>query len=187
MVNDVGLMWSAELGMSFSVRNWRGEEWFDNYILEFAQPIQATTSEDIHNLIAQAQAEGWSVEQMQNRMELVFQQYMEGSLTAADFEWFTSRMPAYRRELIARVESMRMANAGSFNLFKDWDVSEKEWLATMDDRVRVSHAYAHGQVVGIDELFTLGSGAKMMHPLDLAHGAPVSEAMNCRCAIIPKL
>jgi uncharacterized protein with gpF-like domain len=77
-----------------------------------------------------------------------------------------------------------MANAGSFQLFKDWDVQEKEWGATTDDRTRDSHEQANGQVVGIDDFFVVG-GSNMMYPGDASHGAPRKEYISCRCAVLP--
>jgi SPP1 gp7 family putative phage head morphogenesis protein len=52
-------------------------------------------------------------------------------------------------------------------------VQKKEWLATMDSRVREAHAAMNGEVVGIDEAFSNGS----MYP----------DEPNCRCTILPVL
>jgi len=53
-------------------------------------------------------------------------------------------------------------------------VPKKEWIATMDSRVRPSHAAADGQVVDIDKPFEVG-GVLMNAP----------SQINCRCAVSP--
>jgi len=83
---------------------------------------------------------------------------------------------------VARTETMRASNAGGFQLYKDWGVQRKEWLATGDNRTRDSHRAANGQIVSIDEPFTVG-GSPMMYPGD--PGAPIAEFANCRCTTAP--
>jgi uncharacterized protein with gpF-like domain len=184
VVNDSGKFWSAKLGMEFDVRNWRGEEWFDNYVLKFAQPINQTTSDTIHDILAQGQAEGWSHQTMQSHLEDVFKQWMDGDLDADTFDWLTSRMPSYRIEMIARTETMHSASAGTNGLFNEWGVKKRSWLTAIDGRQRPTHEAANGQVKGIDEPFEVGD-SEMMYPLDDSLGADVSEIVNCRCAELP--
>jgi SPP1 gp7 family putative phage head morphogenesis protein len=63
-------------------------------------------------------------------------------------------------------------------------VTHKEWLSSQDERVRDSHQEADGQIVGLDEDFTV-NGIRMAHPH--AEGAPASEVINCRCITIAAL
>lgn len=184
LVNDAGRMWAAELGHQWNVRNFMAEAWFADYTLVFAQPINETSSNVIQSILAQAQAEGWSTYTMQERLGLVFQQWMDGDLAPSDFAWITDRMPAYRRELIARTETTRLTSAGSVELFKEWEVGDKEWLSTPDDRCRATHVAANGQVVPIDKPFKVG-GFDMMYPGDMSQGAPIREAAACRCTVLP--
>jgi len=184
VVNDAGKFWSAKLGMEFDVRNWRGEEWFDAYVLKFAQPINQTTSDTIHDILAQGQAEGWSHQTMQSHLEDTFKQWMDGDLDAESFDWLTSRMPAYRIEMIARTETMHSASAGTNGLFNEWGVTKRSWLTAIDGRQRPTHEAANGQVRGIDEPFDVGD-SKLMYPLDDSMGADVGEIVNCRCAELP--
>ncbi|GAF85937.1 unnamed protein product, partial [marine sediment metagenome] len=61
---------------------------------------------------------------------------------------------------------------GSYQAYKQSGVVErKQWLATMDDRVRDEHAAMNGEKVGLDESFSNG----LMFP-----GEP-----NCRCTVLP--
>ena len=61
VMGESGEEWAAQLGVQFDVRNLEAEAWFQQYVLEFADPISDTSSEVIDNLITQGMAEGWSV------------------------------------------------------------------------------------------------------------------------------
>lgn len=184
LIRDTGDYWSTELGMAWDVRNLLGEQWFADYTLVFAQPINETSSNVIQGVLAQGQAEGWSIYKMQENLGTLFDQWIQGDLSPEDFEWLEDRMPPYRRELIARTETTRLQAAGSRALYKSWDIEKKEWLATPDDRTRPSHKTANGQIRDMDEPFKVG-GFKMQQPGDMTLGAPISEAGNCRCTILP--
>ncbi|HML24946.1 MAG TPA: phage portal protein [Aggregatilinea sp.] len=184
IMQESGENWAGALGVQFDIRNLRAEAWFEDYTLVFAQEINDTTKNDVQAIIAQAMSEGWTVSEMEDRLEDLFQQYMDGDLTAADFEWFEQRMPPYRREMIARTETMRSLGVGNHQLFGEWGVTQHEWSATVDGRERPNHRDANGQVRAIDEPFDVG-GYKMDHPLDGSHGAPLKEIVNCRCSELP--
>jgi HK97 family phage portal protein len=55
-------------------------------------------------------------------------------------------------------------------------VTKKQWIATMDDRVRDAHANINGEVKGFNDLYSNG----LMNPGDTS-GDP-AEFINCRCA-----
>lgn len=186
---DAGREWANTLGITWDVRNLRGEVWFQNYTLKFAQPITDTSSKAVQDVIAQGQAEGWTIPQFQTHLETLFDQWMKGNLSPQDFEWFEQRLPPYRRELIARTETMRSANAGTLELGKEWGVQRKAWLNTDDDRTRETHIQAgldYGESgnpgpIPIDSEFIIG-GASMNAPGDPS--APVEEIANCRCTLL---
>lgn len=56
----------------------------------------------------------------------------------------------------------------------------KTWVSMEDEKVRPTHAAAHGQTVPVGEKFDVG-GHKMRKPGDLT--APPEEVINCRCII----
>jgi hypothetical protein len=184
LIQDAAEQWAVELNMSFDAIPLMAVDWYSDYILQFAQPINETTQEALTHLLQQATHEGWSIETMQNRITEVFEQFMAGGLTPEEFAWFEARMPPYRTEMIARTETIRALNGGSLQLFKDWAVAQKEWLATEDHRTRPTHSIANGQVRGIDQPFSVG-GYQMMYPGDAMLGAPPEEFVNCRCALLP--
>lgn len=183
-VNDAGNFWSVELGIQFDVRNLLAEDWFQRYTLQFAQPINKTTSRNVTNLIGQGMEEGWTIQQMQNNISTTFEQWAKGEVDPARFQFLNIRTQPYRAEMIARTETIRAMNAGSMHLFEDWGCKKKEWSAANDGRTRTSHKRADGQVVAIDESFNVG-GYEMDYPGDASHGAPGKEFINCRCAVLP--
>ena len=115
---------------------------------------------------------------------------MEGDLTPEDFKWFEDRMPQYRREAIARTETIRASNAGALHQFDGWGARYKEWLATFDSRIRPAHAdagsrYAEGSTPGpipMHEPFIV-MGEPLQFPGDPS-GSP-GNTINCRCSIAP--
>jgi uncharacterized protein with gpF-like domain len=125
---------------------------------------------------------------MSKSLDAMFNQYINGGgLTDEERAWFEDRLPAYRRENIARTETMRASNAGSNALYVDWGAKQKEWLATADDRTRPEHQVgaAWGRpplVVGIDEKFMIG-GEELEYPGDPA-GDP-GNTCQCRCTVLP--
>jgi hypothetical protein len=98
---------------------------------------------------------------------------------------------AYEAERILRTETNRTYNLASFaqqeQLAQDIPGLQKQWMATADNRTRLTHLEAHGKVVGVDEPFRL-NGAELMYPGD-PKGGP-SETINCRCrsiTVIPEI
>ena len=57
---------------------------------------------------------------------------------------------------------------------------KKQWIATHDQRVRDTHAYLDGQIVGVDEPFTV-DGMEIDYPGDPL--APPELVYNCRCTL----
>lgn len=184
IVIDNGKFWQAELGLKFDARNLEGETWFQDYVLKFAQDdILETTRGGIAEIIAQGLEDGWSIDTLSNNINTTFDKWIYDKGKAEDFDWINERLNFYRTELIARTETTRASNAGSFNLFKNWGIESKEWLSTNDDRTRDSHIAMNGQVVKIDKDFESGLGNKLSYPGDSK--APLADTANCRCTILP--
>jgi SPP1 gp7 family putative phage head morphogenesis protein len=59
---------------------------------------------------------------------------------------------------------------------------KKTWIATLDDKVRASHAELDGETVEIDEPFSNG----LMYPADPSGDDP-AEIYNCRCTMIVQI
>lgn len=183
VVIDQGERWSVALGMQFDVQNLQARDWFNRYALKFAQEPSVTTRNAIARIAEQAQAQGWSIPQTQKQIDALFDAYQTNAQPSdPDFEWVDKRRPPYRTEMIARSETIRASNAGSIEIFRDWGVEKKEWLATQDDRTRPEHLAANGQVVGVDAAFEVG-GEYLTYPGDPA-GSP-ANTIQCRCTVLP--
>lgn len=153
LVTDAGQAWAAELGMQFDVVNVFALTWFDRYTLTFAQAVNGTTKQAIADMLQQAQLEGWTVDQMQTRLGLLFRQWMTGDVSKEDFEWFKDRLPEHRLRNLVRTETVRSYNAGSTELMKEWGVQQKEWYVTFDERTCPFCYKMHGKKLFISENF----------------------------------
>lgn len=82
----------------------------------------------------------------------------------------------------ARTAMTGAENAGRMDCYEDAKQMgiqmKKQWVATLDDRTRESHADIDGEVVEVDERFSNG----LMYPAD-PDGDP-AEVYNCRCTMI---
>lgn len=164
------------------------ETWFETYILTFSDPITDTSEKAMSTFLDQAQREGWGVDQTVGHMDQIFQQWAYGDLEPTDFEWLEARMPAYRREMIARTESIRAANAGATGTAGRLGATRKLWIATFDGRTRDDHLQAHydyneGGTYGpipLTDSFVVG-GVQMQFPGD-PQGTP-EQFINCRCTV----
>ena len=56
---------------------------------------------------------------------------------------------------------------------------QKQWMAALDERTRVSHRHLDGEIKPVNEKFSNG----LMHPGD-TKGRP-AEVYNCRCTMVP--
>lgn len=87
-----------------------------------------------------------------------------------------------RATTIARTETHTAANYGSQEAAKATALElEREWAAVEDSRTRPSHAEADGQVVDMEEPFSVG-GAVLQFPGDPS--GPPEEVINCRCTVL---
>lgn len=93
----------------------------------------------------------------------------------------TADMTTPRAQVIARTETIGASNAGSIATMRASGlVTKKEWMATRDPRTRASHLQADGQLVLLEETFSIG-GFPLDHPGD--PGGPAHEVINCRCTM----
>jgi hypothetical protein len=180
---------SAKMAQKVDLATIFAHQAFVDYLITFAQPIMETTNLDCVALLATAAEQGWHIPEMESALGVLFEHYLErGGLTDEDRVWFEERLPAYRLENIARTESMKAANWSSLQTFGNFGATHKEWLATLDNRVRPDHAdamarYSVGGNPGpilLSQPFEVG-GVPMMYPGD----GPPYQICNCRCTIAP--
>jgi len=187
LVLEQGTELNTAFGMTFDVRNLLGEDWYRSQLLQFADPIADTSMKEIRNLFNLGFRDGASVPMMEKSLDLLFNQWMKGGTTDAERErtlFAENRLPPYRKEVIARTETIKMSNAGANALYKDWGVFLQEWLSTNDNRTRPEHIAANGQVVSVGGTFTVG-GEQLRYPGD--PNGSLWNIIQCRCTILPVL
>lgn len=181
---------AVALGIQFDARNLAGEAWFQRYTLKFANEAIGTTQADLQDLIANALAEGWGADKTAKQIDLLFEQYMNGGVEPD--KWLGDRLPAYRREMIARTETIRASNQGQIAQYQEWGVVQKEWYASPDACEFCQEM--SGKIIGVSEpYFTQGDSMELLdedgNPLTLSldyedvDGPPLH--VNCRCVVLP--
>jgi len=148
-----GEQMGVALGMEFDVRLLEAEAWFENYTMQFASQVMGETERELAGLLQQAQREGWSIPTMQNHLGQMFRQWRNGNMSPSQFDWLDQRMPAWRRELIARTETIRSSSAGINRLYQNWGVQYTEWYTVEDDRRCPWCAEMHGKIIPIGGTF----------------------------------
>jgi HK97 family phage portal protein len=88
-------------------------------------------------------------------------------------------MSSSRANVVARTETASLINGQQESIYRKENISEKEWISTVDANTRQSHVDANGEVVGINDKFSNG----LMFPGDPSGSA--EETINCRCAVAP--
>jgi len=137
------------------------------------------TKKQIRNALADGFAEGEGIYKLSQRLEkLELEQIIP-----------------HRSEVIARTETMYAADAGShYGALAEAEAlgapTNKEWIATRDDRTRgyeardeFDHVTADGQVRSLwpeDEPYEV-SGEQLLFPLDDSLGASPGNIIQCRC------
>jgi hypothetical protein len=105
------------------------------------------------------------------------------------WEIFEERMEQIGETEIEEVaEFMKLTEAGVLSLDDvevgdvNFEKTNKEWVAILDDKTREDHADADGQIVGMEEDFTVG-GDELAHPGD-ASRTTLDNVINCRCTVV---
>jgi len=123
----------------------------------FADSVNSTTFKALTANIIEGVKAGEGVDKLRGRVSSVY-----GDIKQS------------RAELIARTESTFASNAGfqeSYAVSKV--VNGKEWVATLDSRVRDAHLKVDGEIVGVYDSFS--------------NGLEYPQEPNCRCVIAPAL
>lgn len=90
-----------------------------------------------------------------------------------------------RADGISEGESVTALNGGQnsarVELADMGTVAQKKWWTMQDDRVRESHRKAHGQIVGIDEKFSIEDKDGVNHLCDFPGDPTLPAGLRCRC------
>lgn len=135
-----------------------------------AQKTNETTWEELIDLFQEAERAGEGIPAIQERLST----------------YFGDRKSDYQTERIARTTMTGSSNAGTMLAWQqaqdDGVQVAKEWVSALQpDRTRDAHAEAHGQRVGLNEMFYVG-GESLAYPGDPA-GSP-GNIINCLCGMI---
>ncbi len=122
--------------------------------LFFAQSVNDTTFLALVDTLSEGITAGESIKDLSKRV----------NDTYLDFN-------KYRAERIARTETNTVVNEANLEAYRQANAEGKEWIATLDDRVRDEHLLMDGEIVPVDKPFSNG----LMSP----------NEPNCRCAIAP--
>lgn len=151
------------VAVSFDIDNPRAVAWIKNKVFRFAYEVNQTTENDLRRTLKAALDGGSTVAQIKKEVQRIFG-YAEG----------------FRNERIARTETISATNYGALEAIKQSGIVDvkKEWIATLDNRTRESHADIDGEAVGIDDVFSNG----LQFPGD--PDGEAEEVINCRCTIV---
>lgn len=173
-LNDLGIQ------LVFNLKNGKILQEFKNRGTKITGYITEKTLNDFRDILADSYFDkGMSPYEVKDRIEGLFEETYHN-----------------RAMNIARTEIGTTQNKITFETYIQNGIDDKEWSATKDDKTRLSHIAADGQIVTIDKPFLIeeydektgeptGEIIEMMYPLD--QSAPPSQICNCRCRMIPRL
>jgi hypothetical protein len=141
-------------------------EFFNREYFALVQQISDTTRDVILKVLSQAAEEGWSNDQIVEKLK-------------------SPGINAARARLIARTELNKGAFFGRKLATDDseWE-TEKEWVAANDHRTRHSHRAVDGDVIDVDGKFAVSTPKGGVDYME-GPGDPTASAANlcnCRCS-----
>jgi HK97 family phage portal protein len=152
-------------------------EWFNKWVdkagLKKAKEINKTTNKELRETLSAIISESIDAGEPSSIMAAKIEEACAGVY---------DNMTTTRANTIARTESGSSMNAGTYATYKIEGVQKKEWIAVRDARTRDAHSVADGQIVGINEKFTVG-GEMLDYPGD-ANGS-AENVINERCTTAP--
>lgn len=158
----------AEFGLGVSLGQWdqRVEEIIPARAQRFARQINETTYKELQDaLVYEMLQQGLNEESMVERIEEIM-----------------TLSRRQRAQTIARTELFSAINESHQITLEKAGVSQKEWMAALDERTRQAHADANGQQVNTDDVFDVG-GEPLRFPGDPFGSA--DNIINCRCILAP--
>lgn len=107
------------------------------------------------------------------------------AVIAKEIRALAPKLAKHQAATIARTETHNAALSAIEDSLKhkNIEVRRKQWVATLDERVRPSHEEVNGTTLPYDEPFEVGD-SQMMRPGDDSLGAGPEEIINCRCSLL---
>lgn len=151
-------------GVSFDLLDWRVVSALRKLTQRFSKRVNETTWRMLKDALIAGIEAGEGADKLAARVEETMMLRINQSSGA-----------------IARTEVQAATTAGTVEGWRQSGaVQQKMWIATFDDRVRDTHADAHGQTVGLDDDFTVG----MANGPGPGQMDEAGETINCRCTMV---
>jgi HK97 family phage portal protein len=168
-VEDIGAAEFVGLGIAgvFDISRPEVQAAVKHILRTVAEKTNNTTWNDLIELFEEAEKAGEGIPQIMERLSA----------------YYGDRKSDYQTERVARTTATAMSNTGSFEAWSQSEVVKgKTWISALQPgRTRDAHAAAHGQTVGLNEMF-LVDGENLMYPGD-PQGSP-GNIINCLCAAV---
>jgi hypothetical protein len=146
---------AAELGFTFDIEQSFAIDKIAEITKKFSKTTITTGLDEVKQVLAQGQSEGWSIAQSQKAMEQMY-----------DSQW------AVRADMIARTEMMRSGNLGQLEAWKQSGVVSKSIWQCAEDPCEICESLC-GETVGLGEPFVeLGQEVPMIGP----DGEPILDS-----------
>jgi HK97 family phage portal protein len=154
---------TAKVVTAFKVTNPAVRRFIERRAQRFAERVNETTWNQLRQSLAESIDAGEGLTAQMERVSAVMGDRIRSS-----------------SEVIARTEVAGAMHGGTLESWKQSGVVEKKvWLAALDNRTRESHQEAHGQQVGLDEDFVVGTGRGQAPGLI----GVAEEDIQCRCTM----
>lgn len=151
------------LSLTFDLKSPNVVRFIERRAQRFAREVNETTWQSLKQSLNDGIKAGESIPELSDRVISVMAERIRST-----------------PETISRTEVVGGYNGGTLLAWEQSDVvSDKQWIAALDDRTRDTHADAHGQTVPLDEDFQVGDGSG---PAPGQIGLP-EEDINCRCSM----
>jgi phage portal protein BeeE len=154
-------------GVRFDTAHPNVLKFLHQYIGEQITDVQDTTKREVRSIVAQGLKENVATDDIARALKGKYREWYGQSGTAFD---------SSRAYTIARTEVHSLAGFAQHEAASQSGVLlYKEWVSTMDDRTRETHAAMNGETVPMDEAYSNG----LMQPGD--PGGDPSQVIQCRC------
>lgn len=176
LVNTQAENISATFGISFEVDTPEVQAFLQSYSMRFSEKMFDVDAEAINNLVAKAQAEGWSVPDLRSAINETWEQNDK-----------------VRAETIARTETIRSSNAGAKEAMRLAGVQMIRWLTAQDGRVCRWCDPLNGKVIEIGDVYFREGEEYIVydaqgkeHRMAMKYGDVGYPPLhpNCRCTIL---
>jgi len=163
-----------ELGLDFNIDPKEAREFIEQYSFKFAKKISETSAETVRQIVRQGVDEALPMIDIQRKLETKL-----GLNNKA------------RAEMIAQTETIRAANAGAVNAYKDAGIEQLEWVASSEP-CEFCEAM-DGKIIGIEESFAAlndtvsgTQGGSMKLSYEETNHPPLHPGCQCTAVAVVK-